>query len=67
MVNLQIAARAKALRHIRFCFPKRGCRIWRIYSWLGLRTHAVFCQCGEVFGADDTGLETLERWKCTGC
>lgn len=60
-MTLLITARAKALKHIRFCFPRKGCRIWRLYSTLGFRTHAVFCECGEVFGTDNKGKELLGR------
>lgn len=44
-----VRARLQALMHVRFCFPTKGCRIWRIYSHFGLKTRAVYCECGEAF------------------
>jgi hypothetical protein len=54
-VSLLITARWRALKHVRGIFPRKGCRIWRMYSCFGLRTHAVFCSCGEIFGTDQRG------------
>jgi hypothetical protein len=56
-VSLLIAARWRALKHVRGIFPRKGCRIWRMYSCLGLHTHAVFCDCGEIFGTDERGIK----------
>lgn len=47
--RLMLRARWRALCHIRFGFPRRGCGIWRIYSHLGLKTYRVLCQCGKEF------------------
>lgn len=47
--SLMVFARLKAIHHMRFCFPRKGCRIWRIYSHFGLKTRAVFCECGKEF------------------
>lgn len=51
-MSLMLHARWEALKHIRFIFPRPGCRIWRYYeSWCGIeiRTKRVFCQCGKEF------------------
>jgi hypothetical protein len=48
-LSLMLRARFQALKHIRFCFPAKGCRIWRVYSLLGLKTRAIFCECGVAF------------------
>ncbi len=47
--SLMLRARLKALQHIRFCFPRKGCRIWRLYSHFGFKTYRVFCECGKKF------------------
>jgi hypothetical protein len=47
--TVMLRARWKALIHTRFGFPRKGCRIWRVYSHLGFKTRAVFCECGEEF------------------
>lgn len=47
--RLMLRARLKALVHTRFCFPRKGCRIWRMYSHFGFKTRLVFCQCGKEF------------------
>lgn len=59
-MHFLILARLRALRHVRFFFPKPRCRVWRLYSCAGLKTHAVFCECGVVFGADERGDEMLK-------
>jgi hypothetical protein len=48
-MRLMLWARAQALWHVRFIFPRDGCRIWRLYSHLGFRVYRVFCQCGKEF------------------
>ncbi len=48
-MRLMLRARWKALLHVRFIFPPRGCRIWRVYSHFGWKTYRVFCECGEEF------------------
>jgi hypothetical protein len=48
-MRLMLHARWQALKHIRFIFPRPGCRIWRQYSHFGLRVYRVFCECGEEF------------------
>ncbi len=50
--SLMLRARLAALKHIRFCFPRKGCRIWRHYSHFGFKTYSVFCECGKEFGRD---------------
>lgn len=47
--GLMLHARWEALKHVRFIFPRRGCRIWRYYSHFGFNTMRVFCQCGKEF------------------
>jgi hypothetical protein len=65
-MNLMIRARWLALKHMRFCFPRKGCQIWRGYSHAGFKTYIVFCQCGEVFGADDRGKSIMAEWMVSG-
>lgn len=48
-MNLMLHARWEALKHMRFIFPRAGCRIWRLYSHFGFKTYAVVCECGKEF------------------
>lgn len=47
--GLMLRARWKALKHIRFIFPRKGCQIWRLSSHFGFKTMRVFCECGKDF------------------
>ena len=51
MRGLQIKARAKATIHLlRHLFPDPTKHmVWRIYTWFGLDTRRVFCECGIEF------------------
>jgi hypothetical protein len=49
-MSLMLAARWRALKHVRVIFPRKGCRIWRLYRYCGFDTLAVVCSCGEIFG-----------------
>ena len=53
IVQLMIRARWEALMHVRFIFPRKPCRIWRLYSHFGLKTYRIFCECGQEFPAKE--------------
>lgn len=62
-MTLMVLPRVRAASHILRHTFRGDHKIWRLYRWWGLDTHAVFCSCGKAFGLSDHGKAVLRQFS----